>query len=193
MGSRAKLAADPGSLLARSLLTICSISLLSSATAQYTENWSAPSCLQTHKRTWSGSATTTGLGCIWTGPRSRYNVKSPVACITRPSSLSATLRYSAFACFLSLWSPGIQPGPGRRSAKEEEARRSPAHSEHRPRGATWWPQQVSSRLFLIKLQSTRIIYRCILWRMSSLNCISLWWNTNFLKDNIGVSVDTEQA
>lgn len=33
--------------------------------------------------------------------------------------------------------PGIQPGPGQRSSKEEEARRRPTHPQHRPRGATW--------------------------------------------------------
>lgn len=33
--------------------------------------------------------------------------------------------------------PGIQPRPGQRSSKEEEARRRPTHPQHRPRGATW--------------------------------------------------------
>lgn len=42
-------------------------------------------------------------------------------------------------------SPGIQPWPSQRSPKEEETRWSPTHSEHRPCGSTWWPQQVSSR------------------------------------------------
>lgn len=146
-----QIGSTPGSLLALSSSLFVPL-FLSSAMPQYTENWSARSWVQTHKRTWSGSATTTALRCIWTGLHLRYN--------TKPSYESTfthlLISFNLLSCVsFSLSSPGIQPRPGQCSSKEEETRRSPTHSEHWPCGSTWWSQQVSSSNLLLTIRPVK--------------------------------------